>query len=161
MKSAVYPGSFDPVTYGHIDLIRRGARLFDKIIVAAIRNPEKASLFSLDERMELLRQVVKDIPNVEVDSFDGLLVHYMARKKSAILLRGLRAVSDFDYEFQIASTNQQMAPEIETLLMMTSSEYSYLSSSLVKQIAKLGGPISKFVPTVVEKALARMDAKNL
>lgn len=153
MKVAIYPGSFDPVTNGHIDVIERAAKLFDKVLVAVIRNPEKKPRFSLDERVEMLKQSLKNDKNVEVESFDGLLVEYARRKKASIIVRGLRAVSDFDYEFQMALTNRKMAPEIETLFFMTDYKYSYLSSNFVKQIAHSGGDVSELVPKPVAEKL--------
>ncbi|KPJ69779.1 phosphopantetheine adenylyltransferase [candidate division WOR-1 bacterium DG_54_3] len=153
MKVAIYPGSFDPVTNGHIDVIERATKLFDRVTVAVIRNPEKKPQFSLDERVEMLKQSLEKSKNVEVDSFDGLLVDYAKKKQANIIVRGLRAVSDFDFEFQMALTNRKMAPEIETLFFMTDYKYSYLSSSFVKQIARLGGDISELVPGPVAKKL--------
>ncbi|MGB9613299.1 MAG: pantetheine-phosphate adenylyltransferase [Candidatus Margulisiibacteriota bacterium] len=155
MKIAVYPGSFDPVTNGHLDIIKRAAKLFDKVVVAVICNPEKAPAFSVNERMSMIKEAVKGFKNVAVDAFDGLLVDYVRKKKGAIIVRGLRAVSDFDYEFQMALTNRQMAPEIETIFLMTDHHYSYLSSSFVKQIARLGGDISEMVPKLVLKHLKK------
>ncbi len=149
MKIAVYPGSFDPVTSGHVDVIERAARLFDRVIVAVIRNPDKSPLFSFKDRMEMLKASVPHLGNVEIDSFDGLLVEYVRGKKACAVVRGLRAVSDFDYEFQMALTNRRMAPEIETAFLMTDYKYSYLSSSFVKQIAGLGGDVSGLVPAAV------------
>ena len=155
MKVAIYPGSFDPITNGHIDVIERAAELFGKVIVAVIRNPEKKPQFSLDERVEMLKQSLDRLKNVEVDSFDGLLVDYAKKKNANIIVRGLRAVSDFDYEFQMALTNRKMAPQIETLFFMTDYKYSYLSSSFVKQIARLGGDINELVPAPVAKKLKK------
>ena len=155
MKVAIYPGSFDPITNGHTDVIERAAELFGKVIVAVIRNPEKKPQFSLDERVEMLKQSLDKLENVEVDSFDGLLVDYAKKKNANIIVRGLRAVSDFDYEFQMALTNRKMAPQIETLFFMTDYRYSYLSSSFVKQIAKLGGNINELVPAPVAKKLKK------
>jgi len=153
MKIAIYPGSFDPVTNGHVDVIDRAAKLFNKVIVAVIRNPEKRAQFSLTERVGMLKESLAHHKNVMVDSFDGLLVDYARKKKATTIIRGLRAVSDFDYEFQMALTNRKMAPKIETLFFMTDYKYSYLSSSFVKQIAKLGGDISSLVPKAVREKL--------
>lgn len=155
MKIAIYPGSFDPVTNGHIDVIQRAARLFDKVIVAVIRNPEKKPRFSLKERVEVLKKSLAKYSNITVESFAGLLVAYAQKKKANIIVRGLRAVSDFDYEFQMALTNRKMAPEVETVFFMTDYKYSYLSSSFVKQIAMLGGDISELVPVPVAKRLGK------
>ncbi|MBN3033595.1 MAG: pantetheine-phosphate adenylyltransferase [Candidatus Saganbacteria bacterium] len=154
MRKAVYPGSFDPVTSGHLDVIERAARLFDRVIVAVIRNPEKSPLFSFQERMDMLKASVPHCDNVAVDSFDGLLVEYVRGQKACAVVRGLRAVSDFDYEFQMALTNRRMAPEIETVFLMTDYRYSYLSSSFVRQIAGLGGDVSGLVPDPVARVLA-------
>ncbi len=153
MKVAIYPGSFDPVTNGHVDVIQRAAKLFDRVIVAVIRNPDKKPKFSLNQRVKMLREALVKDKNVVVDSFDGLLVNYARDKKANVIVRGLRAVSDFDYEFQMALTNRKMAPEIETLFFMTDYKYSYLSSSFVKQIARLGGDVSEMVPAAIEKLL--------
>ncbi|MFC1511054.1 pantetheine-phosphate adenylyltransferase [Candidatus Margulisiibacteriota bacterium] len=153
MKIAIYPGSFDPITNGHVDIIRRAAEIFGKVIVAVIRNPEKKASFSLEQRVEMLKKSLAGLDNVAVDSFDGLLVDYAKQKNANIIVRGLRAVSDFDYEFQMALTNRKMAPGIETLFFMTDYKYSYLSSSFVKQIAKLGGDIGELVPRAVAENL--------
>jgi len=153
-KIAIYPGSFDPVTYGHLDIIRRSVKLFGGVIVAVIRNPEKAPTFTLEERVKMLKQAVAGMKHVEIESFDGLLVNFAKKKKAKVIIRGLRAVSDFDYEFQMALTNRRMASEIETVFLMTDYRYSYLSSSFVKQIAKRGGKISGMVPPAVSKYLA-------
>lgn len=150
---AVCPGSFDPVTFGHLDIIHRAANIFDKVIVAVLKNASKAPLFSIQERMDMLVEVTKDIPNVEVDGFEDLLVNYVHKKKAHVIVRGLRAVSDFEYELQMASVNRKLSDKIETFFMMSSTQYSYLSSSTVKQIAMFGGPVSDLVPEAVENAL--------
>lgn len=152
---AVCPGSFDPVTYGHLDIIHRAAEVFDKVIVAVLKNASKSPLFSIQERMELLIEVTKDLPNVEVDGFEDLLVNYIQKKNAHVIVKGLRAVSDFEYELQMASVNRKLSDKIETFFMMSSTQYSYLSSSIVKQIAMFGGPISDLVPDPVEQALRR------
>lgn len=153
MTIAVCSGSFDPVTYGHLDIISRGAKVFDKVIVAVLINSKKNSLFSVEERVELLRQATADMPNVEIDSFEGLLVTYMQQRGARVIIRGLRAVSDFEYEMQIASINKKLDEEIETFFMMTNNQYSYLSSSIVKEVAKYKASVSDLVPPVVERAL--------
>ncbi len=153
MNIAVYPGSFDPVTNGHIDIIERAADLFDQVIVAVIKNPDKKSKFPLLKRENMIKKSVPHLENVKVESFSGLLVDYAKKKKAKVIVRGLRAVSDFDYEFQMALTNRKMAPDIETLFFMTDYKYSYLSSSFVKQIASLGGDISELVPKAVSRQL--------
>jgi pantetheine-phosphate adenylyltransferase len=150
---AVCPGSFDPVTFGHLDIITRAADVFDKVIVAVLNNMSKNPLFSVQERVELLREVVREMPNVEVDSFDDLLVNYMEQKNAHVIIKGLRAVSDFEYELQMASVNRKLSKGIETFFMMSSNQYSYLSSSVVKQIAMFGGPVADLVPETVDKAL--------
>ncbi len=155
MKLAVYPGSFDPVTNGHLDLIERAAKLFDRVIVGVVRNPDKKPLFSTEERVKMLHDSTKRFRNVSVDSFDGLLVHYLKKKKATTIIRGLRAVSDFDFEFQIALFNRRMMKDIESLFMMTDYKYTYLSSSLVKQIALLGGSVRGLVPPLAEKYLVK------
>jgi pantetheine-phosphate adenylyltransferase len=153
---AIYPGSFDPITKGHLDLVERGSKLFDKLIVAILENATKEEpLFPVEERMEMLREVVRPYPNVEVDSFSGLLVDYVARRKAAVILRGIRAISDYEYELQMALMNTRLAPDIETVFMMASEAYSFLSSRLVKQVFGLGGNISGLVPPVVEERLKR------
>ncbi len=153
MKKAIYPGSFDPVTNGHLDIIQRAALMFDEVIVAVIRNPDKKTKFSLSKREKMLTSCLIGLSNVKISSFDGLLIDYARQKEAKIIVRGLRAVSDFDYEFQMALTNRKMAPEIETIFLMTDYHYSYLSSSVVKQIAKLGGDVSALVPKPVAKEL--------
>jgi len=150
---AVYPGSFDPVTNGHLDIIHRAAKHFDHVIVAVLNNSSKKPLFTVEERKNLLIEVTKDIPNVEVDTFRDLLVNYMKQKNASIIVRGLRAVSDFEYELQLASTNSKLNDQVETFFMMTNPQYSYLSSSIVKEIAQFHGNVTDLVPEVVEQAL--------
>jgi pantetheine-phosphate adenylyltransferase len=158
---AVYPGSFDPVTLGHLDLIERGCRLFDSIIVAVARNPQKVSLFSVEQRMSLIRDCTQHIPNLEIDFFESLTVSYVASKQGGVLLRGLRVLSDFEYELQMAHTNKSLSPEIETVFLATSNEYSFLSSSLVKEIAKFGGSVAHLVPANVAIELEKCYANKL
>lgn len=160
MKIAVYPGSFDPVTNGHLDVIERAARLFEIVIVAVISNPEKSPYFALNDRIKMIHAAVTKKKNVTVDSFDGLLIEYAKEKQAQAIVRGLRAVSDFDYEFQMALTNRKMAPGIETIFLMTDYRYSYLSSSFVKQIARRGGDISGLVPAPIEKRLKKLLRKE-
>jgi pantetheine-phosphate adenylyltransferase len=150
---AIYPGSFDPVTNGHLDLIERGANIFERLIVAVLRNAEKEPLFNLAERLEMLREVTRSLPNVEIDAFDGLLVEYARRRGGRVLLRGIRAVSDYEYELQMALMNRKLEPRIETVFMMPAEAYSYLSSRLVREIARLGGPVNALVPPAVEQRL--------
>ncbi|MGP3607886.1 pantetheine-phosphate adenylyltransferase [Anoxybacteroides rupiense] len=150
---AVCPGSFDPVTYGHLDIIRRGAKVFDQVYVAVLNNSSKKPLFSVEERIGLLKEVVKPFKNVMVESFNGLLIDYARTKKANAILRGLRAVSDFEYEMQITSMNRVLDENIETFFMMTNSQYAFLSSSIVKEVAKYNGNISELVPPIVEEAL--------
>lgn len=146
MRKAIYPGSFDPVTFGHQDMIIRSAAIVDELIVGVLNNSAKNSLFSVDERVSMLRELTKDIPNVTVDSFDGLLVDYMKKSGATIIVRGLRAVTDFEYELQIAQTNHVENPEVETIFLTTNLKYSYLSSSIVREFAAYGGDLSHFVP---------------
>lgn len=150
---AVYPGSFDPITNGHLDIILRGLKIFDKLIVAVAQNINKRALFNIDERVALIQETLRDYPQIQVDTFDGLLVDYMAAKGARVVLRGLRAVSDFENEFQLAQMNHTMNCEMETLFMMTSVSYGYLSSSIVKEVASMRGNIDGFVPPCVENAL--------
>jgi pantetheine-phosphate adenylyltransferase len=150
---AIYPGSFDPITNGHLDLIQRGARLFDRLVVSILRNESKQPLFSAEERVEMLREVVSALPNVEVDCFGGLLVEYARSKQATVLLRGIRAVSDYEYELQMALMNRRLAPEIETVSLMSSEAFSFISSRLVKEVISLGGNISGLVPPSVEVRL--------
>ncbi len=152
-KIAVYPGSFDPITYGHIDIIKRGLRVFDSVIVAVARNSAKNALFSIDERVDLIKDVLADNPRARVDTFEGLLVDYVRSQQATVIIRGLRAISDFEYEFQIAQMNRSITCEVETLFMMTSVPYSYLSSSIVKEVSSLKGPIDSLVPPQVKQAL--------
>lgn len=146
MKRAIYPGSFDPVTNGHVDIILRSSKIVDKLIVGVLNNSTKKSLFSVEERVSMLKELTKDLPNVEVTSFDGLLVDYMREIDASIIVRGLRAVTDFEYELQIAQTNHIENTDIETIFLTTNLQYSYLSSTIVKEFASYGGDISKFVP---------------
>ena len=150
---AVYPGSFDPLTNGHVDIISRGARLFDRIIVAILVNREKTPLFTAAERVEIARVVFNDQPNVEVDTFDGLLVDYVIRRQAQVIVRGLRAVSDFEFEFQMALMNRRLNPAIETVFMMPSERYTFISSRLIKEVCALGGRVHGMVPEVVEARL--------
>ena len=150
---AVYPGSFDPLTNGHVDIITRGARLFDRIIVAILVNAEKAPMFSMEERIEIARQVFVKHPSVEVDTFDGLLVDYVERRRAQVIVRGLRAVSDFEFEFQMALMNQRLSPKIETVFMMPAEQYTYISSRLIKEVFALGGRVHGLVPELVEQRL--------
>ncbi len=155
MNKAVYPGSFDPVTYGHLDIIERAAAVFDEVNVAVVVNPSKNPLFSLSERVELIRMCTQHLPNVTVSQFEGLLVNYVERQGARVIIKGLRAISDFEYEFQMALMNRKQNPRIETLFMMTSGKYSYLSSSLVKEVLRLGGCVRDLVPPIVEKRMRR------
>lgn len=158
MRTVIYPGSFDPFTNGHLDIVQRAAKLFDHVIVAIARNETKGPLFSLDERLELVRQSVQGHPNVSVDSFDGLLVEYVERRGGQAVIRGLRAVSDFEFEFQLALMNRKLNEHVETIFMMPKDTYTFLSSRLVKEIARLGGNVGAFVPAQVVAALcAKLD----
>jgi pantetheine-phosphate adenylyltransferase len=150
---AIYPGSFDPVTNGHLDLIERGTKIFDRLIVAILKNSEKDPLFTTAERVEMLREVTKPWDNVEVDLFDGLLVQYAVQRKAQVILRGIRAISDYEYELQMALMNRRLESHIETVFMMPAETYSYLSSSLVREISDLGGSIKGLVPPIVEERL--------
>ena len=146
MKRAIYPGSFDPLTLGHLDMIKRSAKIVDELVIGVLNNSAKNSLFSLDERVSMIKEMTESMPNVTVASFDGLLVDYMKEINATIIVRGLRAVADFEYELQIAQTNHVENPEVETIFLTTSLQYSYLSSTIVKEFASYGGDISKFVP---------------
>lgn len=156
LRVAVYPGSFDPVTYGHLDIIDRALKIFDGVIVAVARNSEKNALFTVQERIDMLTEILKDRPQARVETFDGLLVDYVRQAGATVVIRGLRAVSDFEFEFQLAQMNRNITREVETLFMMTSVPYSYLSSSIVKEVSHLNGPVDKLVPPLVKNAL---DAK--
>lgn len=149
MKNAIYPGSFDPVTYGHIDIIRRAADIFDKLTVSILNNRGKTSLFSVEERVNIIKEVTKDIPNVSVASYDGLLIDYCKQNNAGVIIRGLRAITDFEYELQMAQTNRKLGENVDTMFLTTSLEYAYLSSSTVKEVASFGGDISKFVPPFI------------
>lgn len=153
MKRAIYPGSFDPVTLGHMDIISRASRVVDELIVAVLINSAKKPLFSVEERVSMLEEMTKDIPNVKVKSFDGLLVDYARSEKADFIIRGLRAVTDFEYELQIAQSNHIINPQVDTLFLTTSLEYAYLSSTIVKEIASYGGDISKFVPEQLKERI--------
>jgi pantetheine-phosphate adenylyltransferase len=153
MKLAVYPGSFDPLTNGHVDIIERGTHLFDRIIVAILVNVEKSPLFTMQERVEIVRDVFKGQPNVEVDTFDGLLVDYVTSRKADVIVRGLRALSDFETEFQMALMNRRLGPHIETVFMMPAEQYTYISSRLIKEVFSLGGQVHGLVPEIVESRL--------
>ena len=152
-RIAIYPGSFDPLTNGHVDIIQRGSRLFDRIVVAILLNVEKAPLFTVAERVEIAREVFAGYPNVEVDTFDGLLVEYARRKGAGVIVRGLRAISDFEYEMQMALMNRHLNPDVETVFMMPAETYTYVSSRLVKEVVALGGSVTNLVPTLVEDRL--------
>jgi pantetheine-phosphate adenylyltransferase len=156
--TAIYPGSFDPPTNGHLDLIQRGSRIFDQLIVAILRNPEKTPLFSVGERRRMLEELTADLKNVSVDTFDGLTVEYAARVKAGAMLRGIRALSDYEYELQIAMMNRRLSPDLETVFMMPAEQYSYLSSRLVREAARLGGDVNGLVPELVKHRLkAKLD----
>ncbi|KGX93282.1 phosphopantetheine adenylyltransferase [Pontibacillus halophilus JSM 076056 = DSM 19796] len=152
-RVAICPGSFDPITYGHLDIIRRGANVFDEVIVAVFNNSSKAPLFSVEERIQLLKEVTSDLDNVKVDASRGLLIDYAQEVGAGVILRGLRAVSDFEYEMQITSMNRKLDESIETFFVMTNNQYSFLSSSIVKEVAKYKGAVTDLVPEPVEKAL--------
>ncbi len=155
MKKAVYPGSFDPITYGHLDLIKRGARIFDELIVSVAAASPKSHLFSVDERVAMVKALVKDIPNVTVDTFEGLTIEHLHRHRTNIILRGIRTVSDFEYEFEMAVTNRTIDPDIETVLVMSDERYAFIRSSHIKAVAELGGPLTNMVPPLIEEALRR------
>ncbi|WP_129689226.1 pantetheine-phosphate adenylyltransferase [Gottfriedia acidiceleris] len=158
-RIAVCPGSFDPITLGHLDIIKRGARVFDEVIVVVLNNSAKNSLFTLDERKELITEATSEIPNVRVDSFSGLLMDYAKKINASAILRGLRAVSDFEYEMQITAMNKKLVDEIDTFFVMTNNQYSFLSSSIVKEVAKYGGNVKDLVPDCVNTALTEKFLK--
>jgi pantetheine-phosphate adenylyltransferase len=161
VTTAIYPGSFDPLTFGHVDVVERSARLFDRVIVSILTNSSKSPLFTVEERIEIMREILTPrFPNVEIDVFHGLLVDYAKQKKAKVIVRGIRAVTDFEYEFQMALMNRRLAPEIETVFMMPAENYSYLSSRLVKEIAELGGSVKGLVPEIVEKRLRQRFRKE-
>ncbi len=161
MKTAVYPGSFDPVTMGHLDIVERTSQIFDKVIIGVLNNRAKSPLFSVEERVNMLKEVTADLPNVEVQSFAGLLIDFVRKNEAQIIVRGLRAITDFEYELQMAQTNRVMAPEVDTLFLTTNLRYSYLSSSIVKEIAAGGGDISAFVhPYVAERMRMKLSKVN-
>jgi len=150
---AIYPGSFDPLTNGHVDIIQRGSKLFDRIVIAILLNIEKSPLFTVQERVDIAREVFSPYPNVEVDTFDGLLVEYARRKGASVIVRGLRAISDFEYEMQMALMNRHLNPDVETVFMMPAETYTYVSSRLVKEVVALGGSVKNLVPALVESRL--------
>jgi pantetheine-phosphate adenylyltransferase len=164
MRRAIYPGSFDPVTNGHLDIIERGCKLFDEIIIAILVNPEKQAFFSIEERREMLEQVLKTINRgtceIRVDNFEGLLVHYALAQQAHAIVRGIRAISDYEYELQMALMNRRLEPSIETVFMMPAEKYSYVSSRLVKEVFQLGGKLSGLVPTLVETHMKEKVGKN-
>lgn len=160
MKRAIYPGTFDPVTYGHLDLIRRSSIMFDEIVVGVLENIEKKPLFSAEERIAMVEDATRDISNIKVTTFDGLQIDFAKKQKANFIIRGLRALTDFEYEFQMTQTNRIMSDEIDTIFLMTSLEYAYLSSSAVREVASFGGDISHFVPKTIEK-LVKAKYKDL
>jgi pantetheine-phosphate adenylyltransferase len=155
MKIAIYPGTFDPITHGHLDILKRAGKLFDKVIIAIARNSSKEPLFTEEERIGLIREAAKDFPGVEVDSFSGLLVDYAIQSKASAIVRGLRVISDFEYEFQMALMNRKLHEQIETVFLMPNEKYTYLSSSIVREIARLDGDVQSFVPGTVHQALKK------
>jgi pantetheine-phosphate adenylyltransferase len=152
-RIAVYPGTFDPITYGHMDVIQRATRLYSRVIVLVARNSSKTPLFTDDERITMIREVFRGKKTVEVDGFDGLLVHYARRRNASVIIRGLRAVSDFEFEFQMALTNRKLAPSIDTVFLVPHEKYTYLNSTIVREVARLGGDVSDFVPPGVRRRL--------
>ncbi len=160
MEKAVYPGSFDPVTYGHLDIIRRAATLFDEVIVGVIANPRKIPAFTMEERKEMLEEVTRGLKNVRIELFSGLLVDFVRAQGAKVIIRGLRAISDFEYEMQLAFTNKSLAHDIETMFLLTNMNYAYINSGLVKEIASLGGKLEDLVPEIVETYLRRRFSKE-
>ena len=154
MRTAIYPGSFDPLTNGHLDVIERAIKLFDRVVVAVARNESKQPLFTFEERLEMVRRSIRHVPNAEADSFDSLLVDYVERRSAQAIVRGLRAVSDFEFEFQLALMNRKLNERVETIFMMPKDTYTFLSSRMIKEIARLGGDVTAFVPEHVRTALA-------
>ncbi len=160
MPKVVYPGSFDPISYGHIDLVRRGLKVFSELTVAVAHNEGKPALFTTEERVEMVREVLKDTPKLRIDSYDGMTVDYVRSAGASMILRGIRTISDFEYEFQMALTNRHFADDIEMIFMMTSNEYAFLSSHFIKEIVALGGDVSAFVPPCVEQRLKEKLTKR-
>lgn len=160
MVRAIYPGSFDPVTYGHLDIIKRAASLFDEVVVGVLNNSAKSPLFSVEERVNILEKATKDIPNVEVKPFEGLSVNFARENHAQVIIRGLRAVTDFEYELQMAQTNRVLAQDIDTVFMTTSLEYAYLSSTIMKEVASFGGDLSKFAPPEIIEAVKQKMPKD-
>ena len=161
MNKAVYPGSFDPVTLGHLDIIRRTSQMFDQVIIGVLNNKSKSPLFSVEERVNMLKEVTSSLPNVEVQSFEGLLIDFVRKNDARVIVRGLRAITDFEYELQMAQTNRVIAPEVDTIFLTTNLRYSYLSSSIVKEIAEFDGEISAFLhPAVAEKVREKLTARR-
>ncbi len=157
--TAIYPGTFDPVTLGHLDVLERASKMFDRVIIAASEGSAKATLFTLSERLEMLKSAAAKYKNVKAESFEGLLVHYAEKKDAKVIVRGLRAISDFEYEFQMALTNRKIFPELETVFLMPNEKYSYISSTFVREISKYGGEVSAFVPALVKRMLRRKYKK--
>ena len=161
MKTAIYPGSFDPVTLGHYDIIERSSKIFDRLIVGVLNNSAKSPLFSVEERVKMLKDVTKGLPNVEVMAFDGLLIDFARAKEAQVIVRGLRAVTDFEYELQMAQTNRVLAPDVDTVFLTTSLEYAYVSSTIMKEVARFGGDLAKFAPPEIIQALhSKMQEQN-